>query len=94
NIARHDYDPQGTSVTILHSEQPVTQTDSLIEESPGPLRDTILAHQDKSHITVHTYPEIHPVDGIATYGVDIDVSTCGVISPLKALYYQIHQIDW
>lgn len=77
NIARQDYDPQGASVTILISEQPVTPTDSQIEESPGPLPDTILAHLDKSHITVHTYPEIHPVDGIATFRVDIDVSTCG-----------------
>ncbi len=72
NIARQDYDPQGASVTILISEQPVTPTDSQIEESPGPLPDTILAHLDKSHITVHTYPEIHPVDGIATFRVDID----------------------
>nr|WP_219853165.1 adenosylmethionine decarboxylase [Stutzerimonas stutzeri] len=93
NIARQDYEPQGASVTILISEQPVTPTDSQIEESPGPLPDTILAHLDKSHITVHTYPEIHPVDGIATFRVDIDVSTCGVISPLKALNYLIHQFD-
>ncbi|NVL44208.1 adenosylmethionine decarboxylase, partial [Pseudomonas syringae pv. actinidiae] len=53
----------------------------------------ILAHLDKSHITVHTYPEIHPVDGIATFRVDIDVSTCGVISPLKALNYLIHKFE-
>ena len=93
NIARQDYDPQGASVTILISEQPVTPTESQIEESPGPLPETILGHLDKSHITVHTYPEIHPVDGIATFRVDIDVSTCGVISPLKALNYLIHQFD-
>jgi S-adenosylmethionine decarboxylase len=88
-----NYDPQGASVTILISEQPVTPTDSQIEESPGPLPETILAHLDKSHITVHTYPEIHPVDGIATFRVDIDVSTCGVISPLKALNYLIHKFE-
>lgn len=93
NIARQDYDPQGASVTILISEQPVEPTESQIEESPGPLRETILGHLDKSHITVHTYPEIHPDDGIATFRVDIDVSTCGVISPLKALNYLIHQFD-
>jgi S-adenosylmethionine decarboxylase len=93
NIASQDYDPQGASVTILISEEPVTPTDSQIEESPGPLPEIILAHLDKSHITVHTYPEIHPVDGIATFRVDIDVSTCGVISPLKALNFLIHQFD-
>ncbi len=94
NIARQDYDPQGASVTILISEQPVPVTDvDYKKESPGPLRDTILAHLDKSHITVHTYPEAHPIEGIATFRVDIDVSTCGVISPLKALNYLIHQFD-
>jgi S-adenosylmethionine decarboxylase len=93
NIASQDYEPQGASVTILISEEPVTPTDSQIEESPGPLPEIILAHLDKSHITVHTYPEIHPVDGIATFRVDIDVSTCGVISPLKALNFLIHQFD-
>lgn len=93
NIARQDYEPQGASVTILISEQPVEPTASQIEESPGPLPETVLAHLDKSHITVHTYPEVHPVDGIATFRVDIDVSTCGVISPLKALNYLIHQFD-
>jgi S-adenosylmethionine decarboxylase len=93
NIASQDYDPQGASVTILISEEPVTPTESQIEESPGPLPEIILAHLDKSHITVHTYPEIHPVDGIATFRVDIDVSTCGVISPLKALNFLIHQFD-
>lgn len=94
NIARQDYDPQGASVTILISEQPITHADADYDtESPGPLRDTILAHLDKSHITVHTYPETHPDNGIATFRVDIDVSTCGVISPLKALNYLIHQFD-
>ncbi len=52
-------------------------------------------HLDKSHVTVHTYPESHPdnENGISTFRVDIDVSTCGVISPLKALNYLIHQFD-
>lgn len=53
----------------------------------------MLAHLDKSHITVHTYPESHPDDGISTFRVDIDVSTCGRISPLKALNYLIHSFD-
>jgi S-adenosylmethionine decarboxylase len=45
---------------------------------------------DKSHITVHTYPESHPDDGISTFRADIDVSTCGHVTPLKALNYMIH----
>ncbi len=59
-------------------------------ETPGPLPDAVVCHLDKSHITVHTYPESHPDDGISTFRADIDVSTCGQISPLKALNYLIH----
>jgi S-adenosylmethionine decarboxylase len=42
---------------------------------------------------VHTYPESHPDNGISTFRADIDVSTCGRISPLKALNYLIHCFD-
>ena len=92
NIAHQDYDPQGASVTMLVAEEPVDKT-ILQTESPGPLSETVLAHLDKSHITVHTYPESHPENGLSTFRADIDVSTCGVISPLKALNYLIHRFD-
>jgi S-adenosylmethionine decarboxylase len=55
--------------------------------------DAVVAHLDKSHITVHTYPESHPDNGISTFRADIDVSTCGRISPLKALNYLIHSFE-
>lgn len=93
NIARQDYDPQGASVTMLISEEPVISEHLSNEEAPGPLPDAVVAHLDKSHITVHTYPEFHPDNGISTFRVDIDVSTCGRISPLKALNYLIHSFD-
>lgn len=96
NIAKQDYDPQGASVTILIAEDKVLENGehiSATKESPGPLPDTILAHLDKSHITVHTYPESHPDEGISTFRADIDVSTCGTISPLKALNFLIHSFD-
>jgi len=93
NIARQDYDPQGASVTMLIAEEPVVSDEDLASASPGPLPETVLAHLDKSHITVHTYPESHPHDGICTFRADIDVATCGVISPLKALNYLIHSFD-
>ena len=54
-------------------------------DAKGVISDAVVAHMDKSHITVHTYPETHPDNGIATFRADIDVATCGVISPLKAL---------
>ncbi|RFU67679.1 adenosylmethionine decarboxylase [Peribacillus saganii] len=94
NIAKQDYVPQGASVTILVSEGPVVEvpTESYAE-SPGPLPDSVVMQLDKSHITVHTYPEYHPEEGISTFRADIDVSTCGEISPLKALNYLIHSFD-
>lgn len=79
SISRQDYDPQGASVTMLISESSSEQA--------------IAAHLDKSHICVHTYPESHPHNGISTFRVDIEVTTCGIISPLKALNYLIHSFD-
>lgn len=93
NVARQDYDPQGASVTMLIAEEPVVSSDELSSAGPGPLPESVVAHLDKSHITVHTYPESHPHDGICTFRADIDVATCGVISPLKALNYLIHSFE-
>lgn len=94
NVAKQDYIPQGASVTLLVSEGPVDGAgEESFEESPGPLPDHVVMHLDKSHITVHTYPEFHPHEGISTFRADIDVSTCGEISPLKALNYLIHSFD-
>ena len=62
-------------------------------ELETPIKESVVAHLDKSHITVHTYPEAHPDNGIATFRADIDVSTCGKISPLRALNYLIHKFE-
>ena len=93
NIARQDYDPQGASVTMLISEEAIMTQDVSENAVPGPMPEAVAAHLDKSHITVHTYPESHPDAGISTFRADIDVSTCGRISPLKALNYLIHSFD-
>jgi S-adenosylmethionine decarboxylase len=90
NVARQDYDPQGASVTILISEEPIIDKKAAGKEL---ISEAVVAHLDKSHITVHTYPETHPHNGIATFRADIDVATCGVISPLKALNYLIESFD-
>lgn len=92
NIAHQDYDPEGASVTMLISELPIAE-EPLNPEAPGPLPDAVVAHLDKSHITVHTYPESHPDNGISSFRADIDVSTCGRISPLRALNYLIHTFE-
>ena len=82
NIARQDYDPQGASVTIL-----------IAEGSMIPVGETQLAHLDKSHVTVHTYSEYDPETCLATFLVDIDVATCGAITPLSTLDYLIGSFD-
>lgn len=82
HISKQDYEPQGASVTLLMAEQSMT-----------PARDTVLAHLDKSHVTVHTYPEYHPETCLATFRVDIDVATCGKITPLSTLDYLIGSFD-
>ena len=83
NVSRQDYEPQGASVTIL-----------IAEGSMMPVQgETQVAHLDKSHVTVHTYPEYHPDTCLATFRVDIDVATCGEITPLSTLDYLIRSFD-
>lgn len=89
NVACQDYDPEGASVTMLICEEPIQEKD-LPDEI---IKDSVVGHLDKSHITVHTYPESHPDHGISTFRADIDVSTCGLISPLKALNYLIQSFE-
>lgn len=96
NVAKQDYDPQGASVTLLISEEEVplyVLDPSCNRGILTPTRENIVGHLDKSHVTVHTYPESHPQNNISTFRVDIDVSTCGTISPLKALNYLIGSFD-
>ncbi|ODN42536.1 adenosylmethionine decarboxylase [Piscirickettsia litoralis] len=89
NIAYQDYEPQGASVTMLIAEGPVMLPTKTITP------DAVVGHLDKSHIAVHTYPEMHPDNehGICTFRADIDVSTCGLISPLKALNLLIDSFE-
>lgn len=53
----------------------------------------VVGHLDKSHIAIHTYPEYNVQSGIATFRVDIDIATCGMISPLSALHYLIESFE-
>lgn len=91
NVSKQDYDPQGASVTMLLAEE------DMLNNRQGKMEQVddrvILGHLDKSHITVHTYPEYHPETSIATFRVDIDVATCGEISPLSTLDFLINSFD-
>ena len=97
NVSSHNYEPRGASVTCLISEEPVL-TEAIIAgedfiHRQKLLKKSAVAHLDKSHVTAHTYPEYHPDNGISTFRVDIDVSTCGRVSPLKALNFLIDSFE-
>ena len=87
SVSKQDYDPQGASVTFLIADE------GMRNYGGEPVSEVVVAHLDKSHVTVHTYPEFHPDTSIATFRVDIDVSTCGEITPLSTLDYLIGSFD-
>ena len=99
NMSVYDYEPRGASVTCLISEEPelaesiFSKEDTPFEEAKTEQKKSVVGHLDKSHVTAHTYPEYHPDNGISTFRVDIDVSTCGRVSPLKALNFLIDSFD-
>jgi len=99
NVAMQDYQPQGASVTLMISEgeqaQPLPKylSTSLPTKLPAQLPADLVAHLDKSHLCIHTYPDDFIQDSlsnnIAIFRADIELSTCGVISPLKVVNYVI-----
>ncbi|MBE6838925.1 MAG: adenosylmethionine decarboxylase [Ruminococcus sp.] len=96
NISKQDYEPQGASVNVLIAEKELDENavdPSCNRGNYDPAHRMVHAHLDKSHVTVHTFPEYHPDNSISTFRVDIDVSTCGTISPLNALDYLISSFD-
>ena len=109
NISKQDYEPQGASVNILITEDDLSPQfiDESCNQGilpPNNLNNSnnninnisgqnVHAHLDKSHVTVHTFPESHPDNLVSTFRVDIDVSTCGTISPLNALDFLISSFD-
>jgi len=99
NVARQDYEPQGASVALLIAEESLASLDpscnggKITEAPPAIQRESLVGHLDKSHVTVHTYPESHPGNEVSTFRADIDVGTCGKITPLTALDYLISSFD-
>lgn len=77
-VSDQDYDPWGASSMVLMSDLKGGGTS---------------LHLDKSHICAHTYPDFHMGGSVCSFRVDIDISTCGEISPLKALNFMFHQFD-
>ena len=93
HVDEADIDPSCNQGSFPGAEHigPVTPSAERPPMLPG--RDTLHAHLDKSHLTVHTFPEHHPDNSISTFRVDIDVSTCGTVSPVKTLDYLIASFD-
>jgi S-adenosylmethionine decarboxylase len=75
SVSKQDYDPWGASSLVLMSD---------IKGSG------ITAHLDKSHICAHTYPDVDRASKICTFRLDIDIATCGEISPLNALNFMLN----
>ncbi len=73
-----DYEPYGASAMLLLS-------DIKAGECPKNGGASVDMHLDKSHITAHTYPDFDEPNGLVSFRVDIDISTCGEITPLKCL---------
>lgn len=85
HISNQDYEPRGASVVAL-----INEGESFMDKAG---HKAVTGHLDKSHISIHTYPEHDTGSEIATFRVDIDVSTCGMISPLNALHHLIGSFD-
>lgn len=97
NMSACDYEPHGSSVTCLVAEKPVSH-EALVsgphaDDQKMALKQSAVMHLDKSHVTAHTYPECYPDHGINTFRVDMEVSTCGQVSPLEALNYLVDSFD-
>jgi len=70
---------------------PFFNSESLSEEEKNKLTDTetVHAHLDKSHITVHTFPEYHPDNSISTFRVDIDIANIPINNIFRIFFIGI-----
>ena len=86
-ISDQNYEPWGASSMVLMSD---TKGGGML---PHAMMQGAAMHLDKSHICAHTYPDFHGGGTICSFRIDIDISTCGEISPLKALNYMFEKFD-
>jgi len=93
NVSTQDYDPRGASVVALLNEDRPLLKDGEGHQLKMLPASAVVGHLDTSHIAIHTYPEYNHLSGIATFRVDVDISTCGMISPLSALNFLIESFE-
>lgn len=78
DVSVQDYEPYGASAMVLMGD--------IKGGGDNPLAHAeVQMHLDKSHICAHTYPDFTEPNGIVSFRVDIELSTCGEITPLTAL---------
>ena len=92
NVSSKDFEPNGASVVLLMSDLEETNKNNT-KKSNLTSQSTVSIHLDKSHICAHTYPDSLDKSGICTFRVDIDIATCGSISPLYALDFMFHAFE-
>jgi S-adenosylmethionine decarboxylase len=85
DISTQDYDPFGASTLVLMSD--------IKAPTPPPGTAAVHAHLNKSHICAHTYPDTESKNGICSFRVDIDIATCGEITPMRALNYMFRSFE-
>lgn len=86
-VSDQDYDPWGASSLVLMSD---LKGGGVSSEH---LMTSKSMHLDKSHICAHTYPDFHGGGTICSFRIDIDIATCGEISPLNALNFMFEKFD-
>ena len=87
NISSKDFDPYGASVVLLMSDLKASDHADLMQQT------VVNVQLDKSHICAHTYPDSLDPEGICSFRVDIDIATCGAISPLHALNFMLNSFE-
>lgn len=80
-VSDQNYEPWGASSMVLMSDL----------KGSGVVSKAM--HVDKSHLCAHTYPDFHLGGAVASFRIDIDISTCGEITPLNALNYMFRHFD-
>lgn len=104
NVSSKDFDPYGASVILLMSDikgndatkeaQNLSKYQHNINTHSNLMaQSTVSIHLDKSHICAHTYPDSLDPQGICSFRVDIDIATCGSISPLYALDFMFKAFE-
>lgn len=83
SVSEYNFDPYGSSTNTLISipVQHQIQTD-----------ECVIAHLDKSHISIHTYIDFYDMN-TAFLRLDLCISTCGVDSPLDTIQFLLDKFS-